>query len=145
MAFQDIFQQTEAAPCLQPGLRALGPYSALIVAENPTEFQGSVDLDACLRAQYPQDSRWDYAFGFRDRLYYVEVHHVSDSEVSVVIAKYQWLKDWQNRQPHPAALKTNSSYHWVSSGRGVLTKNSRYVRALTQAGLAYPPKRLQLP
>ncbi len=144
MTFHLIFQQTDVATCLRPGIQALGQYSRLIDSNEPERFEGSVDIDACLLQRYPQDNRWDYVFGFDSRIYYVEVHHVSDSEVSVVIAKYRWLKDWQNRQPDPPALKRNSSVHWVSSGRGALTKNSRYTRSLAQAGLDYPKKTLRV-
>ncbi len=144
MPFQEVFEHTEVAACLSPGLQALEQYATLIVREDTRALEGSVDIDACLRERYPQQHRWDYAFGYRARLYYVEVHHVSDSEVRVVIAKYQWLKDWQNSQPNPAALKLNSSYHWLSSGKGTLTKNSRYVRSLISAGLDYPPRELRI-
>ena len=144
MSFQRTFQQTDVTDCLKPGIQALGEHSHLIENDTPREFQGSVDIDSCLARQYPQDNRWDYAFGYEDRTYYVEVHHVGDSEVRVVIAKYQWLKAWQNRQPNPLALKTDSYYYWVSSGRGSLTKGSRYIRQLALAGLAYPVKRLRM-
>jgi hypothetical protein len=70
--------------------------------------------------------------------------HVSDNEVKVVIAKYQWLKNWQNRQPDQSPLKANSSYCWISSARVALTKNSRFTRSLAQAGLDYPKKTVRI-
>jgi len=144
MTFRTTFQQTDVADCIQPGIRALGANSSTVTNQSHHDFEGSVDIDTCLTSKYPQDHRWDYAFGLGNKIYYVEVHHASDSEVRVVIAKYQWLRDWQNRQPDPTALKTNSSYHWISSGRVSITKNSRYTRKLTIAGLDYPSRKLQV-
>ena len=142
MAFRAAFQQTEVAGCIEPGIRALGNYSQLIVNNGHQGFSGSVDIDTCLTRQYPQDHRWDYAFGLGNRIYYIEIHHASDGQVSVVIAKYLWLRDWQNRQPNPDALKAHSSYYWVASGRVGITKNSRFARSLANAGLDYPIRRL---
>jgi hypothetical protein len=144
MAFQEIFRATDVAACVQPGIQSLGKYSRLIETDETEKYEGSVDIDVCLAHQYPHDHRWDYAFGYKNRIHYVEIHHVSDSEVRVVISKYRWLKDWQTRQPNTAALKAKSSYHWVSSGKGSLTKNSRYARSLIQAGLNYPTKTLRV-
>lgn len=151
MAFCRVFEKTNVATCLQPGLQALGKYSQLIII-NPngnnnaqTLIEGSVDIDTCLVRQYPQDHRWDYAFGYDDHIYYVEVHHVNDSEVSVVIEKYRWLREWQNGHNNASELKKNSSYYWVSSGKGGLTPNSRYTRMLTTAGLPGPVNRLRIP
>lgn len=144
MAFQEIFRATDVAACVQPGIQALGKYSHLIESDETTKFNGSVNIDDCLKSQHPQSHRWDYAFGFKSHIYYVEVHHVNDSEVKTVISKYRWLKDWQTRQPNTADLKVNSSYHWVSSGKGSLTRNSRYARSLIQAGLEYPAKTLRV-
>lgn len=144
MTFSEIFQQTEVAAAIQPGIQALGSYTHLIQSEDAQGYAGSVDIDHCLTRRYPQDPRWDYVFGFHEHLYYVEVHHVSDSQVSVVIAKYRWLRDWQNRQPNPTQLQAHSDYYWLSSGKGSLTKNSRYTRSLARAGLEYPKKLLRV-
>jgi len=144
MTFRTTFQQTDVADCIQPGIRALGNYSSRVSKQSHHDFEGSVYIDTCLADRYPNDHRWDYAFGLGNKIYYVEVHHANDSEVSVVIAKYKWLKHWQNRQPNPAALKTNSAYHWISSGRVSITKNSRYTRYLTIAGLDYPSRELRV-
>jgi hypothetical protein len=145
VAFQRIFLQTDVAQCLQPGLQALGHYSTLIQCNNPMLVEGSVDIDSCLQPFYPQDHRWDYALGHRNVIYYVEVHHVSDSEVQSVIDKLRWLHDWQNRQPNSQQLKTNSKVHWVnSSSGGSLSKNSKYFRRLSLVGIAPPSKVLHI-
>ena len=145
MAFQIIFQQTDVSDCLRPGLQALGQYSRLIHCNNPAQIEGSVDMDSCLIARFPNDNRWDYALGWNNTIYYVEVHHVNDSEVQTVINKYRWLRDWQNRQPNPNELKRNINVCWLNSHNGgSLTKNSKYTRMLTTAGIPFPRKNLQL-
>ena len=146
MTFRDVFEETEVAGCIRQGIQALGHNSHLIVNNHNTRFEGSVDIDTCLVNQrlYTQENRWDYAFGLRNRIVYVEVHTASDSQVSVVIAKYQWLKDWQNRQPNSQNLKNNSSYHWIASGSVSITKNSRFSRSLTASGLGFPKRMLEV-
>ena len=145
MAFQRIFQQTDVAQSLQLGLQALGQYSRLIQCNTPNQIEGSVDIDSCLMARFPNDNRWDYAFGWNNIIYYIEVHHVSDSEVHTMINKYRWLCDWRNRQPNPHELKRNSNVYWINSHNGgSITKNSKYIRMLSTAGIPPPRKNLQL-
>ena len=64
MTFRAAFSQTDVAACLETGLQALGPYRSLIVCADRSSLQGSVDIDRCLAARYPQDHRWDYSFGY---------------------------------------------------------------------------------
>lgn len=144
MTFRQVFEQTDVSACIEPGLRALGQHSRFVECADRQQLEGSVDIDRCLAAQYPREHRWDYAFGFRNRIFYVEIHHVTDSEVDVMIAKYQWLRDWQNRQANSDALKRNSTYHWISSGRGSLTKRSSYMRRIIKSGLGLPQKTLRI-
>jgi hypothetical protein len=144
MTFQNAFQNSEVQEALEQGLRALGQYSSLIQTDDTTGFEGSVDLDRALARKYPNDNRWDYAFGHRSHIFYVEVHHVSDSQVMVMIAKYRWLRNWISGQGQPEELRLNSSYHWLSTGKGSLAKNSRYTRSLASAGLDFPKKYLKV-
>ena len=116
----------------------------LIIDGNTRDIEASVDIDSCLRARNPNDNRWDYAFGYKHRIYYIEVHHVNDKGVGEVVKKLKWLRDWQNRQTNSILLKANSSYHWISSGTGHLSQYSRFTRLLVQAGLAYPQKFLRI-
>jgi len=145
LAFQRIFQQTDVSDCLRPGLQALGQYSRLIHCNNPVQIEGSVDIDSCLMARFPNDNRWDYALGWNNTIYYVEVHHVCDSEVQTMINKYRWLRDWQNRQPNQHELKRNSIVYWINShDGGSITRNSKFIRMLSTAGIPLPRKNLQL-
>ena len=44
----------EIADAFQPGLKALGAESGYIKANNPKLIDGSVNIDKCLKSQYPQ-------------------------------------------------------------------------------------------
>jgi len=134
----------EIAECLTAGLQALGSNSRKVEINSTRHLTGSVDIDSCVAASYPNDHRWDYVFGYKDRIYYVEVHPGTTGEVSVVIAKLNWLKQW--RRHSAASLEASqhrSSYHWVSSGRTAITKNSKYSRILAQNGISGPNSMLK--
>ena len=75
MNFADAVRSTpEIAECLKTGLQALGSNSEKIRETSTRSLEGSVDIDTCLRRIYPNAPRWDYIFGYKDRIYYVEVH-----------------------------------------------------------------------
>src|SRR5574341_1469096 len=133
MGFAEAIRQfTDTANCLRPGLRALGANSRkILVPRNLTRgLEGSVDIDNCVRGRYPNDSRWDYVFGYRGYVYYVEIHPASTSAVGVVIAKLNWLKRWRMQSTALEHLRNQSSYHWVASNGINITRNSKYSRML---------------
>ena len=139
MSFVDAVQKTpEITDCLKPGLQALGTDRNKIRVDTTRALEGSVDMDKCLGKLYPNDARWDYAFGYKGRVYYVEVHPAhSTGEVKNVIAKCDWLKRWRKRAaPNLEELEHRSTYHWVSSGRTEpMLKSGRYRRLLSQNGI----------
>ena len=47
--------------CFQPGLRALGSHASLVEVDNTRLICGIINIDECVRTQYPQSNRWDYA------------------------------------------------------------------------------------
>ena len=136
MSFVDAVQSTpEITECLKPGLQALGSNSNKVRADSTRELMGSVDIDTCLAKDYPDAPRWDYVFGYKSRIYYVEVHPAdSTGEVKNVIAKLVWLKQWRKRSaPNLDDLENRSTYHWVSSGRTEPNlKRGSYRRLLDQ-------------
>ncbi len=147
MSFAEAVRRTnDIAQCLKAGLQALGTNSKKIsVPKNQTRnLEGSVDLDNCVKNKYPNDQRWDYVFGYRSRVYYVEIHPAGTSEVGVVIAKLNWLKQWRKQALAFESLGNKSSYHWISSNGIKITKNSKYSRRLAAAGIAGPHSRLDL-
>ena len=144
MNFTDAVLETpEIAECLKAGLQALGSNSDKIEVKSTGSLEGSVDIDTCLKTLYPDDTRWDYVFGYKDRLYYVEVHQGKTSEIKKVIAKLKWLMEWR-QATELEALKGRSTYHWISTkGTDTFAKGSRYSRILTQNGIRGPSSRLR--
>lgn len=93
--FKEAVEATpEIKNCYQPGLQALGSYSTKIELLNNRECNGSVEIDECVRPNYPTANRWDYVVSYKSAAYFIEVHSAETSEVSVVLTKLQWLKDW---------------------------------------------------
>ena len=139
MSFVKAVQNTpEIAACLERGLKALGSNSRQINVRETRALEGSVNIDACLEKRYPHAPRWDYVFGYKGRVYYVEVHKAgSVGEVKNVIEKCKWLKQWRkNSAPNLEDLEHQSTYHWVSSGDTArYLKRGRYARELNLAGI----------
>jgi hypothetical protein len=129
-----------------PGLTALGVYSKRIVVTDTTKLQGSVDIDACTTAKYPNDNRWDYAFDYKDEVFFVEVHSAITSEVKTVLKKLQWLKDWlvtQAPEINKLKAKSRNPFVWVQSKNFQIPKTSPQFLMAVQKGLL-PLKKLEL-
>jgi hypothetical protein len=142
--FQQAVSQTpDIASCLQSGLQAFGSYSNKV--ELASACEGSVDIDACVTAKYPNSNRWDYVFGYKGATYFTEVHGASTSQVSTVLRKLQWLKDWlKTNAPLLEKIKsTQQPFVWIASGRFDILPNSSQSRQIAQAGLK-PISKLKL-
>jgi len=142
--FVDAVRSTpEIANGLKAGLQALGANSNKVKGYVPRDLKGSVDIDTCLKYLYPNDPRWDYVFGYKNNIYYVEVHQGKISEVESVIAKFNWLRRWcQGTKLED--LKDRSTYHWVSTkGTDTIRKGSRHRRRLDQNGIHGPSSGLR--
>lgn len=142
-----VWDIPEIAKCLKNGLQALGQNRSKIEVSSTNALKGSVDIDTCLVKDYPNDHRWDYVFGYKNQIYYVEVHKATASEVKNVIKKLKWLKQW--RRLHAEGLenlKDQSTYHWISSGKTdpAIGKTNRYRRMLNQNGLDRPKSKLKI-
>ena len=139
MSFVKAVQNTpEIAACFKPGLQALGSNSRKMNVRDTRALEGSVNIDECLEKRYPNAPRWDYVFGYKERVYYVEVHTAgSVGEVKHVIEKFKWLKQWRkDSAPNLEDLEDRSTYHWVSSGDTArYLKRGRYGKELNQAGI----------
>ncbi len=131
----------EVSNCYQSGLQALGKYSQKIELSDTSKCQGSVDIDLCTTALYPNQNRWDYALAYDGKVYFVEVHSAETIEVSTVLRKLRWLKDWlQEKSPEIKKMKAEQPYYWVQSGKFNILKNSPQARAVAQVGLRPIPK-----
>ena len=126
----------------------------LVTCGDTRRLTGSIDLDAALRRQRPNDPRWDYGLGYKptsapEHAIWVEVHSAKTSEVSPVLRKLQWLKDWLNGEAeHLRRLTDRASgdirYVWIASGKNKIPSNSPQARKLNQSGLSLKT-RLELP
>lgn len=119
------------------GLRALGNNSTKITVDNSRLLNGSVDIDSCVKYIYPEDNRWDYAIGYDNAAYFIEIHPAETSAVSTMIAKVAWLKQWLKTEA-PLLDKIKSSqntFQWVPSGRNAIAKNSREAFRLSKSGI----------
>jgi hypothetical protein len=130
----------------QNGITALGAYSNRVLVGDTKQLQGSVDIDTCTTQKYPQANRWDYAFAYKNEVFFIEVHSANSSEVKTVIKKLRWLKDWLLQQaPEIEKLKAKSQnpFFWVQSNNFQIPKNSPQYFAAINAGLL-PIKRVVL-
>lgn len=135
-------QAVEATPdikkCYQAGLRAFGSDSKKIHLGDTTKCEGSVDIDGCTTTNYPQSNRWDYCFSYKSEVFFVEVHTANTAEVSTVLRKLQWLRDWLNHEaPELAKLRAQSRnpYYWIQSSKFNIPKTSKQYRQVVQEGI----------
>ncbi|MFN4257303.1 MAG: hypothetical protein ACK4Q5_20070 [Saprospiraceae bacterium] len=136
----------EIAECYQAGLQALrASDKAKIELGDTRKCLGSVDIDTCVAANRPHESRWDYVLGYQPEAHFVEVHGAQTSDVDTVLKKLAWLKKWLAEDaPALDAMKAEHCFHWVASGRiDILPTMPQYRRAAS-AGLL-PKSMLKLP
>ena len=143
MNFTEAIQSIpEIANCLKNGLQALERQDRnKIRVRLPRNLKGSVYIDKCLERRYPNAPRWDYVFGYKDRVYYVEVHPADNTrKVREVTAKLRWLKQWRERSAQRLEdLEYQSTYHWISTGRTASSiKRGKYLQILAQNGIRGP-------
>lgn len=148
LSFKETIEATEEIKhCYQTGLKAFGAYSSKIELGDTSKCEGSVDIDACVIELYPSSNRWDYAFSYKAEVYFVEVHSANTGEVSVVLRKLRWLKDWLHSQaPKINSLKAKSRtpFYWIQSGNFNIPRNAPQLRQAAQAGVR-PLSKLKLP
>jgi hypothetical protein len=132
----------DIANCYQTGLKGLGVHSHKIELSENDLCSGSVDIDTCTKAKYPQSNRWDYALCYKKEVFFVEVHGAKTDEVNKMLKKLQWLKDWLNKEaPEINKLKAKQSpFIWIQSkGCRILTSSVQYRKAI-DAGIKPMPK-----
>jgi hypothetical protein len=137
MNFRTAVEATpDVSECFQTGLKALGPHSIKISLDNNSSCNGSVDIDTCLTAKYPNANRWDYCFGYNNEVYFVEVHSANTSQVSTMLNELQWLKDWLNSEAVELnKIKARTPYYWIMSGKYAILPNSPQARQIANKGL----------
>jgi hypothetical protein len=132
------------------GLNALNAgHKRRIRCRRPNDLAGSVDIDDALLSTHPDSPRWDYGIGVRaqrrhDLVAWVEVHPASSSNVSEVLRKLEWLKQWL-RTSAPRLNQLPAGYSWIATDGVHIQAGSRQWRQLAQAGLSPPRQVLVLP
>ncbi len=142
-SFKEAVEATpEVANGYKNGLRALGGNSAKIAVSDSRKINGSLDIDKNTALFYPTENRWDYALDYDGKVYYVEVHPASTSEVSSVLKKMKWLKQWLKKSATKIdnLPKGNPSYNWIQSGKGALLPSSKEYKQAATNGIIPKPK-----
>lgn len=144
MSFEEIVKSIDDIKrCYEKGLRAFkGDESKKIRVTNPRLLNGSVGLDFCTVDKYPDDPRWDYIVGYKKKVFFIEIHPASTSNVKEVVKKSDWLRKWLKDKG--SALKPIISgkepYRWVATGKVAILRNSKYARELAQNKISFLQK-----
>ena len=115
----------------------LKKYRPKITVEDGS-VSGSIDIDGDLAAKYPNDNRWDYAVGHlqgaSEKVYFIEIHSATSKEVSRIIVKAKFLKDWAvSRAAELWEMKgPDGKLYWLASDKMNIPKTSREYRLLSQ-------------
>lgn len=133
--FENAVTNTPDIACgYRKGIQAFGANSSYVQVDDTRKLEGSVDIDECTKDIYPNDSRWDYALGYDEKAYFIEVHPASTSDVTTVIAKAKWLNGWLKRNAKDLeALWASDNLYWVASGKIKILPKSRQYRMLMQS------------
>ena len=82
-------QAVEATPDVATGFRtrlnAFGAHSSKVSVSDTHLLQGSLDIDTCTTAKYPNSNRWDYVFAYKGEAFFIEVHSANSSEVKTIV------------------------------------------------------------
>ena len=120
-----------------------------VETQDTRQLRGSADIDAALLRKEPQANRWDFGIGYQhqDRteevIYWTEMHTASDSEVSVVIKKAQWLVKWL-KSSAPKLKAFENDIIWVSSGATSLTLSNPKQKQMALVGLRHVGSKLRI-
>lgn len=133
--FKSIVQAIPAiAGAYREGLQALESKDAgKVKPQNPRKLSGSVYLDKCLKTTNPHDARWDYAIGYSEKAYFVEVHPANTSNVDEVVKKKKWLDVWlKTNALDLKAMMSGTGYYWIASGKVAILPNSPQARKIAK-------------
>lgn len=109
-----------------------------ISVPDTTKLTGSLDIDKATKDKYPEDNRWDYAVEYDNETFFIEVHPGSTGEVTKVIAKLNWLKNWlKEKAPEIRILKPadKRAFYWLYTNNFSILPNSKYALMLSSNGI----------
>ena len=139
-SFKEAVQATpDVKDCYRKGkLAIIAKESNKIELTDPRKCGGSLFIDKCLVDQKKDNdkNRWDYAIDYSGKVYFSEVHTASTGEVSTVLLKLQWLKDWLlQKAPEINILRADAPFYWIQSKGYHIAPNSPQERLVRQNGL----------
>lgn len=151
LTFQQALEKTpRLSGSWRAGLQALRAEDRPhIRAEDPRRLRGSSDIDTAYQPAQPNSNRWDFAIGYKhtnredEVIYWVETHTASDSEISVVIRKADWLLNWLKADGHLLA-KFEKDIYWVASGRTKFTPSATKLKQLALMGVKFAGSTLNI-
>ncbi len=129
----------------------------LVSCAETRRITGSIDLDSALAKvqNFANQPRWDYGLGYqpaegREQAIWVEVHSATTKEVSAVLRKLQWLRDWLEEHAEQLNQITRLAgsdirFVWVASNGVKISLNSRQARQLSKSGIPPVKRYLNLP
>ncbi len=102
-----------------------------------TDFADSLDLDDALRAEHPEENRWDYLLGHKPsgEVIALEPHSAKSDQVSTVIAKRRAAME--QLAGHLRAGARVSRWLWVASGRIHFADTEKARRELDEKGIEF--------
>ena len=132
----------------RPGIEALEKaHQKCVICEEAKRLTGSIDLDSALKREprHARAPRWDYGLGYKpargsEQAIWIEVHPATTKEVSKVLEKLRWLRDWLNAeadQLNRLTLRADAKlrFVWIASDRVSIPKNSPQARQLNKRGI----------
>ncbi len=135
---KEIDKIPEIRGCFMAGLQALErDHSKKVRDYKNDKLEGSLDLDQCVKSIYPNSNRWDYIIGYNSKALFVEVHSAQTGEVTTMIKKLNWLKDWLNtKAPGLKKIKDKQTpFIWLSSSKVDIPRYSSEYKRLAAAGI----------
>lgn len=130
------------------GLQALKAADrARLTVEKPANLAGSIDIDSAMKSCYPNDSRWDYAVGYKRNakevmLYWIEVHPASGGQaITEINRKFDWLARWVATT---RLRRYPGKHHWIASGKSSFTALHPKIKALAQRGVLFSGAHLRI-
>lgn len=127
----------EVADGYRAGLQALESNANKIKVRDTRLLSGSIDIDKCTKDNYPEENRWDYAVGYNDKAYFIEIHGASPGEVKTVISKAEWLKSWLRKIGKPLLeIQASNTLYWIATGKVAILQNSTYRKQLATKNIS---------
>lgn len=75
----------------------------------------------------------DYAIGYEQKAWFVEVHPANTSNVKEMLKKVEWLEGWlKDKGSQLAEIRRDHLHYWIPSGKVCISKTSPQYRSLAK-------------